>query len=83
MRTGPCDLLFNGIGVDEDSIPTAICETLLRCPCDTRKELAQSIMICGGTAMLPGFTTRLASELLRNVETDEYKPLKGTSRNVS
>ena len=77
MRTAPCDLLFNGVGVDEDSIPTAICETLLRCPVDTRKELAQGIVVCGGTAMLPGFSARLASELLQNLETDEFKSLKG------
>lgn len=39
----------------------------LQVPVDLRKTLASSILVTGGTAMLPGFIPRLHAELLRSI----------------
>ena len=36
---------------------------LFQCPIDTRRQLAKSIVVIGGTAMTPGFYHRLKHEL--------------------
>jgi actin-related protein 10 len=40
----------------------------MQAPLDLRKELASSILVAGGTAMLPGFISRLHYEILRLLE---------------
>lgn len=37
-------------------------------PCDLRKTMASSILVTGGTSMLPGFIPRLLVEIIRAVE---------------
>jgi actin-related protein 10 len=40
---------------------------------DTRRSMAENIVIIGGTPMLPGFKHRLMNELLDMVSTVKYK----------
>ena len=40
----------------------ALLETLLACPLDTRRALAQNVVVAGGAAMLPGLCARLREE---------------------
>lgn len=58
VRVTSFDPVFEGVGVDGDSIPIAVLESLLRCPRDIRKALAQSVVVCGGTASTSGFKAR-------------------------
>ena len=38
-----------------------------------RKELAENILLIGGTSMSPGLTARLKSELIKLINSDLYK----------
>jgi len=40
---------------EEKSVATLILDSLLQCPVDTRKQLAENLVITGGSSMLPGF----------------------------
>lgn len=44
-----------------------------QCPIDTRKELAENIVLMGGTTMLPGFKSRLQKELKKASGEGAYK----------
>ncbi|KAG7207174.1 hypothetical protein KM043_008863 [Ampulex compressa] len=57
---------------DNLSIPTMILDAIVRCPLDTRKVLAENILLVGGTTMAKGFISRLKSELLTLVKNDLY-----------
>ncbi|KAG1722571.1 actin family [Suillus lakei] len=65
IRERAAEVLFEGGDVDESSVAEVILDALLKVPLDLRKTLASSILITGGTAMLPGFIPRLHAELLR------------------
>lgn len=43
-----------------------------QCPVDTRRQLAENILLIGGTTMAKGFASRLKSELLHLVNADLY-----------
>jgi actin-related protein 10 len=58
---------------DRLGLPYIILDTILKCPVDTRKELAANILLIGGTASAPGLTARLKSELLHLMTSDHYK----------
>ncbi|KAJ3161009.1 Actin- protein 10 [Geranomyces variabilis] len=62
VRERAAEVLFEG---DEDvrSISTAVADALLKCNADLRTEMAQSIVLIGGTSMLPGFSARLMQDL--------------------
>ncbi|KAL7992775.1 hypothetical protein Chor_017031 [Crotalus horridus] len=45
------------------------------CPIDTRKQLAENLIVIGGTAMLPGFLHRLMAEIRYLVEKPKYKEI--------
>ena len=53
------EALFQKDEEDDRSIPVALAETLLWVNSDLRTPLASSILVSGGTAMLPGFGPRL------------------------
>uniref|UniRef100_A0A8C6RQY3 ARP10 actin-related protein 10 n=1 Tax=Nannospalax galili TaxID=1026970 RepID=A0A8C6RQY3_NANGA len=53
-------------------------EKILHCPIDTRKQLAENLVIIGGTSMLPGFLHRLLAEIRYLVEKPKYKKTLGT-----
>ncbi|KAH8915991.1 actin-domain-containing protein [Atractiella rhizophila] len=71
IRERATELLFERGDEDEKSITEAILECLLKAsppfcsvPTDLRIPLANSILVAGGTAMLPGFIPRLRLELI-------------------
>ncbi|XP_006815614.1 actin-related protein 10-like [Saccoglossus kowalevskii] len=55
------------------SIATLILESILKCPLDIRRELAENIICVGGTSLLPGFRLRLKAELLDLLNKPTYK----------
>ncbi|RKO91905.1 actin family [Blyttiomyces helicus] len=67
VRERAAEVLFEG---DEDrrSIATVVWDAILKCPADIRTDLAANILLVGGTAMMPGLTSRLKEELLTAVE---------------
>ncbi|KAJ7592903.1 actin-domain-containing protein [Mycena floridula] len=69
IRERCAEVLFEGGDVDESSIAEVVLDALLKVPVDLRKTMAASILVTGGTAMLPGFISRLHTELLRAIGT--------------
>ncbi|EMD33902.1 hypothetical protein CERSUDRAFT_67540 [Gelatoporia subvermispora B] len=67
VRERATEVLFEGGDVDESSVAEVILDSLLKAPVDLRKTLASSILVVGGTPMLPGFIPRLQAELVRAV----------------
>ncbi|KAJ7170808.1 fungal-specific actin related protein [Mycena crocata] len=67
VRERTAEVLFEGGDVDESSAAEVILDSLLKVPVDLRKTLASSILVVGGTSMLPGFIPRLQHELIRAV----------------
>ncbi|KAK7033266.1 actin-related protein 10 [Favolaschia claudopus] len=67
IRERATEVLFEGGDVDESSVAEVILDSLLKVPVDLRKTMASSILVVGGTAMLPGFIPRLQQELVRAV----------------
>ncbi|KAJ3844824.1 fungal-specific actin related protein [Lentinula raphanica] len=67
IRERTAEVLFEGGDIDEGSLAEIILDALLKVPVDLRKTLASSILIVGGTSMLPGFIPRLHVELLRAI----------------
>ncbi|XP_003700611.1 actin-related protein 10 [Megachile rotundata] len=57
---------------DNLSIPTMILDALLQCPIDTRRVLAENILLIGGTTMAKGFMGRLKSELSVLIKSNLY-----------
>lgn len=68
IRERAAEVLFEGGDVDESSLAELILDVLLKTPVDLRKTLACSILVTGGTAMLPGFIPRLHAEILRAIQ---------------
>lgn len=69
IRERGAEVLFEGGDVDESSVAETILDSLLKVPVDLRRTLASSILIVGGTTMLPGFIPRLHFELLHAITT--------------
>ncbi|KIK55142.1 hypothetical protein GYMLUDRAFT_176167 [Collybiopsis luxurians FD-317 M1] len=67
IRERTAEVLFEGGDVDEGSLAEIILDALLKVPVDLRKTLASSILVVGGTSMLPGFIPRLQAEILRAI----------------
>ncbi|CRK90060.1 CLUMA_CG003779, isoform A [Clunio marinus] len=58
---------------DRLGLPYIILDAILNCPVDTRKVLAENILLIGGTASALGMTARLKAELTKLIESDYYK----------
>lgn len=58
---------------DHLGLPFIILDAILTCPIDMRKELAQNIVLVGGTAMTLGLKIRLQHELEALSKSDFYK----------
>ncbi|KAG1701317.1 Actin-related protein 10 [Nymphon striatum] len=71
IRENCAEVLFEQDN-DMKSITTLILDSLIKCPIDTRKELAENMIIMGGTAMLPGFKHRLLSEVKDLLKKERY-----------
>ncbi|KAI0636041.1 actin family [Trametes polyzona] len=67
VRERAAEVLFEGGDVDESSVAEVILDCLLKVPVDLRRTLASTILVIGGTPMLPGFIPRLQAELVRAV----------------
>eukprot|EP00053_Salpingoeca_punica_P016336 m.153750 g.153750 ORF g.153750 m.153750 type:complete len:627 (-) comp16946_c1_seq2:423-2303(-) len=78
VRTAAYDILFNGF-VEGRSVASAVLEALCKCSRDDRKELAENIVLIGGTCMAPGFAHRLQTELRALVATKEFQHLQGST----
>ncbi|KAG9105010.1 hypothetical protein FRC06_002931 [Ceratobasidium sp. 370] len=63
VRERAAEILFTGGDVDERSVAEAVLDSLRKVPVDLRKELISSILVVGGTSMLPGFIPRLHAEI--------------------
>lgn len=61
------EILFNPslCGRGCDGIHEALFKSIMKCSPEHRKVLFESIVVCGGTTMLPGFVERLEKELKR------------------
>ncbi|TFY71081.1 hypothetical protein EVG20_g1922 [Dentipellis fragilis] len=79
IRERGAEVLFEGGDVDEGSVAETVLDALLKVPVDLRKTLASSILVTGGTAMLPGFIPRLRAELIRAVGTSPPPPSSSSS----
>ncbi|XP_011501636.1 PREDICTED: actin-related protein 10 [Ceratosolen solmsi marchali] len=58
---------------DNLSVPTMILDSIIKCPVDTRTQLAENILLIGGTVMAKGFASRLKTELLYLLNSELYK----------
>ncbi|KRX44831.1 Actin-related protein 10 [Trichinella britovi] len=67
---------------DGNSIPQLIIESILRCPIDIRKVVAERILVIGGGCMIPGFMARLKEELLDNLSRSDRFAEKTAIRKV-
>ncbi|KAG5636655.1 hypothetical protein H0H81_007274 [Sphagnurus paluster] len=65
IRERAAEVLFEGGDIDESSVAEVVLDALLKVPVDLRKTLASSILVSGGTVMLPGFIPRLHAEIIR------------------
>ena len=74
-REGCAELLW---ALDNDcmSVASMILDSILASPLDTRRQLADSLLITGGTSMMPGFNSRLNQELKSLLATPKYESLK-------
>lgn len=64
VRERAAEVLFEETDRDEASLQASILECLSKLPIDLRRPLASSILLTGGTPMMPGFFPRLRHELL-------------------
>ncbi|KAL3874651.1 hypothetical protein ACJMK2_037633 [Sinanodonta woodiana] len=71
IRERACEVMFEQDN-EEVSIVTLILDAILQCPIDMRKELAENIVIIGGTAMLPGMYHRIKEELFDLMKKPKY-----------
>ncbi|KAG8983817.1 hypothetical protein FRB90_005718 [Tulasnella sp. 427] len=68
IRERATEVLFEGGDIDERNVVEMILDSLLKVPVDLRKTLASSILLVGGTVMLPGFIQRVHAEIVKTLE---------------
>lgn len=71
VREYAAEALFELDG-DMKSIVTLLLDSILKAPMDSRKVLAQNIVVMGGSSMIPGFKHRLLEELKSLVKDPVY-----------
>jgi len=64
IRTGAPEVLFGGGNPKADSMQRICLDSINTCDLDLQQDLVRSIIVAGGTSMLPGLAPRLKSELL-------------------
>ncbi|GAB5586411.1 hypothetical protein Unana1_01311 [Umbelopsis nana] len=70
VRERAAEVLFeNDNDDDQKSVVETILDSLCKVQPDIRKPLISNVLLIGGTAMLPGFRTRLHQEMLRVMRT--------------
>ncbi|KAK9872112.1 hypothetical protein WA026_016156 [Henosepilachna vigintioctopunctata] len=74
IREKAYEILF-----DEDNdhlcLPTMILDALMKVNVDLRNQLAENILLIGGTTMAMGFKSRLKEELLHHMKEERYRKL--------
>lgn len=63
---------------DHQCMSTMILDAILKVNVDLRIKLSENIVITGGTAMSPGFKSRLKDELYKQLKSERYGKLKIT-----
>lgn len=58
---------------DHLGLPYIILDTILKCPLDIRRELAENLFLIGGSTMVMGLMARLKVELLELLKSNMYK----------
>ena len=76
-REGSSELLWN-LDNDYISVASMILDAILASPLDCRRQLADSLVIIGGTSMMPGFKSRLNQELKSLLSDPKYDKLSIT-----
>ncbi|OWK09777.1 ACTR10 [Cervus elaphus hippelaphus] len=73
IRDSVVEILFEQDN-EEKSVATLILDSLMQCPIDTRKQLAENLVVIGGTSMLPGAIFGALQDILgsRSVSKDYY-----------
>uniref|UniRef100_A0A3P8UR70 Actin related protein 10 n=1 Tax=Cynoglossus semilaevis TaxID=244447 RepID=A0A3P8UR70_CYNSE len=71
IRDSVMEILFEQDN-EEKSVASLMLDALVKCPIDTRKVLAENLVVIGGTAMMPGFLHRLLAEIRLLVEKPKY-----------
>lgn len=72
IREQAYDTLFEG-DEEEQSVATLLLDAIVNSPIDTRKPLAENIVLIGGTSMAPGFKHRLLQELHSLLQSTKYQ----------
>ncbi|KAL7017045.1 hypothetical protein ACKWTF_010234 [Chironomus riparius] len=54
-------------------LPYIIIDAIIKCPVDSRKELAENILLIGGTSSMMGIKARLRDELRTLIKSEFYK----------
>ncbi|KAI8050611.1 actin-domain-containing protein [Syncephalis plumigaleata] len=76
VRERAAEVLFDG-DEDEPNIVCCLLECLLKVQPDTRVQLAENVLLVGGTAMLPNLQARLHQECIRTAgEHPRYRVLQ-------
>ncbi|KAI9491639.1 actin family [Zychaea mexicana] len=65
IRERTAGVLFEGDEEDEPSVVHCILNAILKVQPDLRRPLMSSLLLNGGTSLIPGFQSRLKQELLR------------------
>lgn len=63
IRTGSPEILFGDGDPNNPSVQKICNEAITTCDLDFRQDLVRSLVVAGGTSMLPGLASRLKSEL--------------------
>ena len=63
VREMALDIIFVDKMDSSQTIQNLILDTLVKCPIDLKKQLAENVIVMGGTCMLEGFKSRLVSEI--------------------
>nr|XP_027203016.1 actin-related protein 10-like [Dermatophagoides pteronyssinus] len=75
LRESVCEVLFEMYG-EEHTLATLIIDSILKCPLDCRRRLAQNIVLIGGTSMISGLKHRLYKEIeYLTTKSERYKPI--------
>ncbi|CAG8471462.1 7505_t:CDS:2 [Ambispora leptoticha] len=83
IRERAAEVLFEG-DEDQSSIVGCLLECLLKTPIHLRQPLAASILLIGGTTLLPNFQTRLYQEIILALNTDRrFKNLNGLRDHIA
>lgn len=72
IREHSCEVLFEQDN-EHQSLSTIILDAIINSPIDMRRDLAENIVIIGGTSMLPGFHHRLCVELYHLLKNNKYQ----------